>query len=99
MSIVGPRPEVPEYTSKYSPEEMRILSLRPGITDLASLEFNDLQEVVGAENPDDAFRENVLPQKNLLRLQYVDEQSFSGDVSILLRTLAVVASKPFRRSA
>lgn len=99
MSFVGPRPEVPEYTDKYTTEESRILSVRPGITDFASLEFNDLQEVVGAADPDEYFRQNVLAKKNQLRLKYVDQQSMGTDTKILLRTLAVVAGKPFRRAA
>lgn len=99
MSFVGPRPEVSEYTDNYTSDEARILSVRPGITDLASLEFNDLQSVVGAGDPDDTFRKDILPHKNRLRLQYVDERSFSGDISILFRTVAVVASKPFRKAA
>ena len=99
MSVVGPRPEVPEYTNRYSTDEVRILSLRPGITDLASLEFSDLQSIVGVENADETFRQQVLPRKNQLRLKYVDEQSFFGDISIILRTVTVVASKPFRSSA
>lgn len=99
MSIVGPRPEVDEYTNQYTDDERRILSMRPGITDFASLRFNDLQEVVGQEDPDEYFRQHVLPQKNALRLQYVDQWSLGTDVKILARTAAVVASKPFRRAA
>ena len=99
MSFVGPRPEVAEYTDRYTDKERRILSVRPGITDLASLEFSDLQEVVGAASPDETFRANILPRKNQLRLQYVDEQTFSGDMAILFQTVAVVASKPFRKVA
>lgn len=99
MSFVGPRPEVAEYTDSYTQDEARILTVRPGITDLASLEFNDLQNVVGADGPDDTFRKHVLPRKNQLRLKYVDEQSLAGDLSILFRTVAVVASKPFRKAA
>jgi lipopolysaccharide/colanic/teichoic acid biosynthesis glycosyltransferase len=63
MSFVGPRPEVAEYTEMYSVEEQEILSVRPGITDLSSLTFSDLQSHVGSENPDEAFRRYVLPQK------------------------------------
>ncbi len=99
MSFVGPRPEVAEYTDNYTQEEARILSVRPGITDLASLEFNDLQSAVGIGDPDSTFREDILPRKNQLRLQYVDERSLPGDLSILFRTVAVVASKPFRKTA
>lgn len=99
MSIVGPRPEVSEYTDLYSPEEMRILSVKPGITDIASLEFNDLQEVVGNQAPDDYFRQYVLPRKNELRLKYVDQWSVRSDLRILALTTILVASKPFRRGS
>jgi lipopolysaccharide/colanic/teichoic acid biosynthesis glycosyltransferase len=90
MSLVGPRPEVQEYTSLFTEEEKRILTVRPGITDLASLRFHDLQKHVGHAEPDRVFRERILPQKNALRLQYVDQQCFLGDLAILLRTAGLV---------
>lgn len=96
MSFVGPRPEVAEYTNAYTPEERQILSVQPGITDLACLEFTDLQEHVGEDDPDSAYRERILPLKNALRLKYAREQSLWLDVSIMARTAAVVLSKPFR---
>jgi lipopolysaccharide/colanic/teichoic acid biosynthesis glycosyltransferase len=86
MSVVGPRPEVFEYTDQYTPDERRILTVRPGITDLASLKFHDLQAVVG-DDADRTYRDRVLPQKNKLRLQYVDTRSFRGDLRILWITL------------
>lgn len=94
MSMVGPRPEVPEYTQLYQGDFQRILTLRPGITDPASMQFHDLQACVGSENADEVFREKILPVKNQLRLKYVDEQTIRGDVVILLKTLAIVLSKP-----
>jgi lipopolysaccharide/colanic/teichoic acid biosynthesis glycosyltransferase len=87
MSIVGPRPEVPEVTAGYTSEEQLILTVRPGITDLASLEFVQLDEVVGEHDPYAVYREKVLPVKNALRLKYVREQSFLGDVRLILATL------------
>ena len=86
MSFVGPRPEVAEYTEMYSVEEQEILSVRPGITDLSSLTFSDLQSHVGSENPDEAFRRYVLPQKNRLRLKYAREHTISMDFIILMKT-------------
>ncbi|HLA84552.1 MAG TPA: sugar transferase, partial [Thermoguttaceae bacterium] len=79
MSFVGPRPEVAEYTDQYTDAELEILSVRPGITDLASMEFHDLQDVVGPNHPDEMFRSRVLPRKIALRLRYVHEQSLLGD--------------------
>lgn len=99
MSFVGPRPEVAEYTDAYSLEERQILSVRPGITDLACLQFSDLQEHVGGEDPDRVYRERILPQKNALRLKYAREQSFGLDLQILVRTAGLVLFRPFRRSA
>lgn len=90
MSLVGPRPEVQEYTDLFTEEERRILTVRPGITDWASIEFNNLQEHVGSEDPDRVFREKILPQKNALRLKYVNHQTFWSDIRILLKTTAVL---------
>jgi lipopolysaccharide/colanic/teichoic acid biosynthesis glycosyltransferase len=103
MSFVGPRPEVPEYTDAYTAEERRILDVRPGITDLASIQFSDLQEHVGHDDPDRTYREKVLPRKNQLRLQYADQQNLALDLRILVTTVALVLGKalsgPFRRGA
>ncbi len=87
MSIVGPRPEVPQYTSLYEGEETLILSVRPGITDLSSLQFIDLAEHIGAENVDATFESRILPVKNQLRVQYVRQWSFWTDMRIIGKTL------------
>ena len=97
MSFVGPRPEVAEYVQAYTSEQQRILTVRPGITDWSSLEFNDLQKHVGAEDPDRSFRENVLARKNELRLRYVDDQSLRTDAEILAKTAFVLIARPIRR--
>ena len=96
MSFVGPRPEVAEYTEMYSVEEQEILSVRPGITDLSSLTFSDLQSHVGSENPDEAFRRYVLPQKNRLRLKYAREHTILMDFIILTKTVLLVVAKPLK---
>ncbi|MEX0704416.1 MAG: sugar transferase [Planctomycetales bacterium] len=93
MSLVGPRPEVYQYTTRYTDDELRILAARPGITDRSSIEFADQQSLVGTDDPDRVFRETVLPRKNELRLKYVDERSLMGDLVILFRTALVVLSK------
>jgi lipopolysaccharide/colanic/teichoic acid biosynthesis glycosyltransferase len=88
MSLVGPRPEVEEYTRLYSPEEKAILGIRPGITDLSSVRFRQLNTILaGADDPDRYFAEDILPQKNQLRLEYVRRRCFSFDLKILLQTL------------
>ena len=90
MSVVGPRPEMPEYTSMYSEEEQVILSVRPGITDYASLEFDDLASVVGSGNADERYMEEVWARKNQLRIQYVCEHTFLNDLKLIVRTIFVM---------
>jgi lipopolysaccharide/colanic/teichoic acid biosynthesis glycosyltransferase len=94
MSLVGPRPEVEEYTRLYNPEERAILSVSPGITDLASMRFRDLNAILAkADDPDKYFAEKILPVKNSLRLEYVREHSFWMDLRIILQTLRSVWRK------
>jgi lipopolysaccharide/colanic/teichoic acid biosynthesis glycosyltransferase len=66
MSLVGPRPELPQYTNLYTDEEQLILTVRPGITDYASLEFINLGEILGNDSPDTVYEEQVRPTMNLL---------------------------------
>jgi len=97
MSLVGPRPEVLEYTEQYKGDEVCILSMRPGITDYASIEFADLDDRVGSLNPDQFFREHILPHKNALRVRYVKEWSLGSDLKILWLTfLRVIKRIVFR---
>jgi lipopolysaccharide/colanic/teichoic acid biosynthesis glycosyltransferase len=87
MSFVGPRPEMPEYTRQYQNEELLILTVRPGITDYASIEFVQLGELLGDEDPDRIYEEKVRPIKNALRVKYVKEQSFWNDIRLIVKTL------------
>jgi lipopolysaccharide/colanic/teichoic acid biosynthesis glycosyltransferase len=86
MSLVGPRPQVLFYTSKYTADECLILSVRPGITDLASLYFSDMDSVLGSGDVDARYLAEVEPVKNKLRLQYIREQSYLLDMRILVET-------------
>ncbi|MFN8570910.1 MAG: sugar transferase [Gemmatimonadaceae bacterium] len=88
MSIVGPRPELPQYTALYTDEERAILSVRPGITDIASLEFIRLSDVLGNDDPDLVYETRVRPIKNALRVEYVRTHSLGGDFRLVVRTLA-----------
>lgn len=88
MSFVGPRPQVEEYTSKYKGEEKMILSVKPGLTDYASIEFINLDKILGDENVDEKYRNEIEPKKNKLRLKYVKEKSFWTDARIIFRTVA-----------
>lgn len=97
MSLVGPRPEVPEYTKQYRGEERLIVAMRPGITDYASIEFADLDDRVGSEDPDAYFREHILPRKNELRVLYVRNWSLIEDFKILWRTALRVLQRVIKR--
>ena len=92
MSLVGPRPEVPRYIAFY-PEALRekILSVRPGITDIASIEYRRESELLArADDPERAYVEQVLPEKLRYAEQYVDAASMWLDIRLLWRTLRVV---------
>lgn len=90
MSFVGPRPESPDYTKLYSPEQRTILELRPGITDFASIEFADLGSILSGEDPDKLYFEKVWDRKMELRLKYVNERSFCVDLKLILQTLLAI---------
>lgn len=96
MSLVGPRPELTQYTDQYSEEERQILSVLPGITDFSSVRFSALDEIVGATNADQVFEQQVLPEKNRLRLEYVRTQSWSTDLKILVGTVHCIGRKLLR---
>jgi lipopolysaccharide/colanic/teichoic acid biosynthesis glycosyltransferase len=87
MSFVGPRPELKKYTDLYKGEEKLILTVRPGLTDISSIYFSNLNELIDDENPDKSFEEKILPKKNLLRVEYVKKQSFLFDVKLILKTM------------
>lgn len=86
MSIVGPRPQVIFYTSQYKGDLKLILTVKPGLTDLASLYFLDMDKVLGNENVDKKYADEIEPIKNLLRLKYVKEKSFLLDLRIIVET-------------
>ena len=86
MSLVGPRPQVLFYTNQYVGEEKMILSVKPGITDLASLYFVDMDAVLGSGDVDARYQTEIEPVKNRLRLRYVRERSFMLDLRILVET-------------
>ncbi len=96
MSFVGPRPELLQYTEKYEGEEKSILEVRPGVTDYSSLEFIDLDERVGEENPDEVYETQILEKKNKLRIKYANSVSFKTDLVIFCRTILKVLQKAFR---
>ena len=92
MSLVGPRPEVPEYVDFYTEEQKKIvLSVLPGITDKASIEFRNENEILsGSEDPVRDYREKVLPIKLKYYVDYVRERSLWLDFKIIIRTIVAI---------
>lgn len=95
MSIVGPRPELMDYVRAYTGDELEILNVLPGITDFASVEYINLDEIVGSDNAVEMYETLVLKRKNALRIQYARTVSFTTDVRILGKTIAAVLRKAF----
>jgi len=94
MSFVGPRPEVQQYVDLYTPEEQLILTVRPGITDWATLSNADEGAVLaGSPDPDKTYLEEIRPEKVRLQLEYVKHQSMSTDMVIVGRTIATICSR------
>jgi lipopolysaccharide/colanic/teichoic acid biosynthesis glycosyltransferase len=94
MSLVGPRPEVPRYVALYPPAlRNRVLSVRPGITDAASIAFRDESELLArAADPESEYVQVVLPRKLALAASYADAPSLAQDLRILWRTLRLLLS-------
>ncbi|MBI5924648.1 MAG: sugar transferase [Aquabacterium sp.] len=95
MSLVGPRPEVPRYVAHY-PTDLRekILSVRPGITDIASIEYRDESHVLErAADPEYAYIHEVMPHKLALAASYVDQASVWTDIKLIVRTILAILSK------
>ncbi len=87
MSLVGPRPEVPTYVEIFADDYAEILTVQPGITDEASIQFRDEERMLGrAVDPERYYREVVLPRKIEMYKHYVRNRSLSVDASLLLRT-------------
>ncbi|HEV2489269.1 MAG TPA: sugar transferase [Candidatus Acidoferrales bacterium] len=96
MSLVGPRPEVPQYVALFTDREIAILSVLPGITDWATLwDFDEGAALAGSLDPERTYLEKIRPRKLALQLEYVRRQSFRTDLAILIRmfTVLVLRSK------
>ena len=93
MSLVGPRPEVPRYVAMYNKEQLRVLTVLPGLTDFASIEFIDEQKLLGkARDPEKAYIEDVMPKKLELNLKYIDQRSFWLDIRLIFKTIFKIFS-------
>ena len=88
MSFVGPRPEVRKYTDLYDETQQKVLSVKPGITDYASIEYVDENEILGkAENPEKMYIEEIMPAKLKLNLLYIENPGLLTDLKIIIQTL------------
>ena len=95
MSLVGPRPNVKRETNLYTDEEKRLLSIKQGITDLSSIVFSDLGDVLkDSSEPDLGYHQIVRPWKSLLSLVYVENQSFWLDIRLIFLTAVALVSRP-----
>ena len=87
MSLVGPRPEVRKYVDLYTPEQMHVLDVRPGVTDLASIRYRNENELLEkAENPDKYYVEVIMQDKLRINLDYIQNQTFVCDIKLILKT-------------
>ncbi len=88
MSLVGPRPEVRKYVDMYNKEQQAVLSIKPGITDYASIEFINENELLSKSlNPEETYIKEIMPVKLALNLKYIEQQGFLVDVEIIFNTL------------
>lgn len=88
MSFVGPRPEVRKYVDMYTERQLKVLDVRPGITDLASIKYRNENDLLAtADNPEKYYIDFVMQDKLALNLQYIETRSFFGDIKLIFRTI------------
>ena len=93
MSIVGPRPEVRKYVNIYTSDQLKVLSVKPGITDYASIEYSNENELLAqSANPEKTYIEEVLPAKLELNQKYINERRFLTDLRIIFHTIKKIFS-------
>jgi len=91
MNLVGPRPEVAEYVEHYTDEQRKVLSVKPGITDYASLlYFNENEELAKSSNPREAYLKEIMPAKLSLNMEYIERKSFGEDLRIIFKTIGKI---------
>ena len=94
MSLVGPRPEVRKYVDLYTPEQLHVLDVRPGITDMASIRYRNENELLEqAADPEQFYRDTVMQDKLRINLEYVSDHSFFKDIKIILMTFKAVVTE------
>jgi lipopolysaccharide/colanic/teichoic acid biosynthesis glycosyltransferase len=93
MSIVGPRPEVRHYVDMYTEEQLKVLSVRPGLTDFASLVYIDENKLLeNQEDPEEFYIKEMMPRKLELNLKYIEQQSVKTDAILIFKTLKAIVS-------
>lgn len=91
MSFVGPRPEVPKYVAMYDEDQRSILRIRPGITDIASIEYRDENSLlVKSNSPEETYIKEIMPRKIKLNIEYLKRMSIVYDIKLIFRTILVV---------
>ena len=94
MSLVGPRPEVRHYVDYWTPEQMYVLDVRPGITDPASIKFRNENELMEqAEDPEKYYIEVIMQEKIKLYMEYVEKHSFLYDIGLIFKTFWVIITE------
>lgn len=94
MSLVGPRPEVKKYTDLYDEEQRKVLTIKPGITDYASLEYFEESDLLKqSNNPELTYIQEIMPAKLKINLKYVSENSIMGDFNIIWKTIKRILKK------
>lgn len=94
MSLVGPRPEIRKYVDMYTEEQMHVLDVRPGITDLASIRYRNENELLERVNdPDKYYVEVIMPDKLRINLEYVARHSFTFDIRLIFQTFRAIVSE------
>lgn len=93
MSIVGPRPEVRKYVDLYSDDHKKVLSVKPGITDYASIEYTNENEILAkSTEPEQLYIEEVMPKKLFLNQKYIQEMGLITDIKIIFKTISKIIS-------
>ncbi|MFT5224548.1 MAG: lipopolysaccharide/colanic/teichoic acid biosynthesis glycosyltransferase [Polaribacter sp.] len=93
MSFVGPRPEVRKYVAMYNKEQLKVLTVQPGITDYASIEYSNENAILArSENPDEDYINLIMPAKLKLNLKYISEMGVLTDVKLIVKTILKIVS-------
>lgn len=91
MSFVGPRPEVRKYVNMYTAEQLKVLSVKPGITDMASIQYSNESELLAqAADPEKFYIETVFPAKLELNLKYIEQKNFWKDIQLIFQTIGKI---------